>query len=93
MSQQLQITPEMIKNSRGVSCDECGNITFTEKLTFIKISSILSPTGKDELVPMPVILCDKCGKVSKIFDSHGVVPKKLLATVPNKEPKMEIVKK
>ena len=80
--QQLQITPDMIKNSTGVACEECGNITFTEKLTFKKISAILSPSGKEELVPMPIVACEKCGKVSSIFDPHNVVPKELLAVSP-----------
>lgn len=88
--QQLRITPEMIKNATGVSCEECGNITFTEKLTFKKISSLLSPTGRDELVPMPIIMCDKCGKVSELFDPHGVVPKELRAT--KRETEMKVVK-
>jgi len=103
--QQLQITPDMIKNASGVSCDECGNITFKEVLTFKKISAILSPTGKEEVVPMPVIVCDVCEKVSKIFDPHNVVPNELKA-VPSENakhvvsemlagdvtPKMEVVK-
>ena len=90
--QQVQITPEMIKNAKGVECDECGNNTFKEVLTFKKISSILSPTGKEEVVPMPIVACEKCGKVSPIFDPHNVVPKELLAKKPSTEPKMEVVK-
>ena len=85
MEQQLKITPEMVKNGKNIKCDECGNLTFIEKITFKKISSILSPTGKDEVIPMPIIVCDKCGKVSKIFDPQGLVPKELKANKPSSE--------
>ena len=92
--QQLQITPDMIKNASGVSCDECGNITFKEVLTFKKISAILSPTGKEEVVPMPIVACEKCGKVSSIFDPHSVVPAELRAmkNALKPEAKMEVQK-
>ena len=90
--QQLQISPDMVKNAKQVECDECGNITFKEVLTFKKMSAILSPTGQEEVVPMPIVVCEKCGKVSAIFNPHKVVPKELLAKKNKPEPKMEVVK-
>jgi len=91
--QQLQITPAMIKNAKEVRCDECGSLTFTEKLTFKTISALLSPSGKEEIIPMPIVACDQCGKVSKIFDPHSVIPKELLALKDVLTPEsMEVVK-
>lgn len=84
------LTQEMVKNAQDLKCEGCGSLLFTEKLTFKKISAILSPTGKEELVPMPVVVCDSCGLVSSIFDPHGVVPKSLKVKLP--EPKMEVLK-
>ena len=81
-AQQMQgpaITSDMIKNSQTIKC-ECGGILFTEKLTFKKLSAILSPTGKEEVIPMPVIICDDCGKVPSAFDPQLLVPKELKAT-------------
>lgn len=76
----MQPTPEMIRNSQTVEC-ECGGVLFSEKLMFKKLSSIVSPTGRDEIIPMPLFICEKCGKVPVIFDPLGLVPAELKTTV------------
>ena len=55
-----------------------------EKVIFKKISALLSPSGKTEIVPMPIIVCDKCGKVSDIFDLQNLLPKELKVIKPDK---------
>ena len=57
-----QITPEMLRNSKNIVC-ECGGLIFSEKLFFKRISAIISPSRKEEIAPMPIIVCEKCGKV------------------------------
>jgi len=76
--QQMQVTPEMIKNAQNIKC-ECGGMIFSEKLIFKSLSSILSPSGKQETIPMPVIVCEKCGKVPNVMDPQNVVPQSLKA--------------
>lgn len=71
--QQPQVTLEMIKNSQYIEC-ECGGKLFKEKLAFKKLSSILSPSGKEEFIPMPLMVCEKCGKVPSVFDPQGLAP-------------------
>jgi hypothetical protein len=73
-----QVTPEIIRDSKTIQCD-CGGFLFIEKMMFKKISAIISPTGKEEMVPMAVIVCDKCGKVPEIFDSQNILPKEIRA--------------
>jgi len=75
-----QLTPAVIKNAQSIKCD-CGGILFTEKITFKKISSLLSPTGKEEIIPIPVMVCDVCGKVPSIFDPQNLLPTTLKAKV------------
>lgn len=95
---QLKITPEMVKNGTHIKCEGCENLVFTEKVIFVKISAILSPSGKIEVIPMPIIMCDRCGKVSSIFDPQNLVPKQLkvkvskVALKPASETKLRIVK-
>ena len=72
----LNITPESIKNSKTLKC-ECGGIIFEEKLIFKILSSLLSPTGKEETIPMPVMVCTKCGLVPKVFDPQNVLPEEI----------------
>lgn len=45
-----------------VGC-ECGHNLFSSGIMFKKLSSILSPTGKEELIPVEVVICQKCQKV------------------------------
>jgi hypothetical protein len=77
--QAPRITPDIIRNSPTIECEECGGKLFTEKLMFKKISALISPTGKEEVVPMPLLVCEKCGKVPAVFDTNNVVPEELKA--------------
>lgn len=81
-----QITPSMLKNSKNVVCD-CGGLIFAEKLFFKKISAILSPSGKEEVAPMPIIVCESCGKVPRAFDTQNILPDEIRA---DKRPQMPI---
>ena len=75
----MRISMDQIKVSKQVECD-CGGVMFSEKLMFKRISAILSPSGKEEIYPMQVIVCDSCGKVPTEFNPHDLIPKEYLAT-------------
>jgi hypothetical protein len=75
---KMQVTPDMIKSSKTVECD-CGGMLFQEKVFFKMLSSLISPSGKAELVPMPVFVCTSCGKVPSIFDSQNILPEEVKA--------------
>lgn len=74
----MQITLDNVKDAKQVTCD-CGGAMFTEKMMFKRISSFISPTGKEELYPVQVIVCDACGKVPSELNPHGIVPEEYLA--------------
>ena len=76
-----QISPDMLRNSPSIVCD-CGGFIFTEKLFFKKISAIMSPSGKEEVAPMPIIVCESCGKVPSVFDTNKVLPQQIKAVKP-----------
>ena len=78
--QGLKITPDMIRASKNVAC-ECGGMLFTEKIFFKRISPLISQSGKEEMIPMPVFVCEKCGKVPQVFDSQNVLPDEI-KTIP-----------
>jgi hypothetical protein len=73
-----QITPEMLRNSANILCD-CGGMIFSEKLFFKKISAIISPDGREQMAPMPIMVCETCGKVPSIFDANDVLPEEIKA--------------
>jgi hypothetical protein len=74
-----RITMGMVQESKPFACEECGNLTFEEIVTFKRLSSLLSPTGKEELIPVGLMACKKCGKVPTQLDKEGLAPKELLA--------------
>lgn len=75
---QMKVTPDMIRNSKSVIC-ECGGMLFQEKIFFKILSPLISPTAKEELVPMPVFVCTSCGKVPAFFDSQNILPAEIKA--------------
>lgn len=50
-----------LNDAVDVKCKECEGLVFIDAMRFKKISAILSPTGKEEKVGMPVFLCAACG--------------------------------
>jgi len=48
-------------------CD-CGCEVFNSVVVLKKLSALQSPSGKEELIPIPVFCCVKCSKV------HGYRP-------------------
>ncbi len=47
-------------------CSE-GVKVFEKKHMYKKLSPLVSPTGKAELLPLEILVCSKCGKVPKFF--------------------------
>lgn len=74
-----QITEQMVRDAKTVECP-CGGMVFAEKMMFKKISPIISPTGKEELFPLNLVVCEKCGKVPIEFNPHNIIPDELIAT-------------
>ena len=54
-----------------VKC-ECDGQVFEPSLMFKKLSSLLSPTGKEEMVPVEVFKCSVCQKIPAFV--HKKIP-------------------
>lgn len=46
-----------------IVCSECESILWERCMVLKKLSTLQSPTGKDEIIPVDVICCKKCGKL------------------------------
>jgi hypothetical protein len=79
-----QITPDMLRNSQSIKCD-CGGMIFAEKLFFKKISALISHSAKEELAPMPIIVCENCKRVPRLFDSNNILPEEIKAVKSEKD--------
>ncbi len=69
-SAALQQQVSAVYKSPNVVCS-CGSKIFHEAVVLKKLSSLMSGTGREELVPIPVYVCDKCGKIPDEFTSKS----------------------
>ncbi|MDB4343476.1 hypothetical protein OAA15_00485 [bacterium] len=64
MNQQISVDPSQ---TTEVVCSNCNNDVFIQALKMRKISAILSPTGEESYIPVPVFACKACGNINEEF--------------------------
>ena len=64
-----------IDSTTEIVCDECGHNVFTPAFFLRKVSRFISPDGKDRLLPLDTMACNKCGNVNKEFQASPPQPK------------------
>ena len=50
-----------------VVCGKCKNDTFIPAFKMRKLSALLSPAGKETIIPINVFACNKCGHINDEF--------------------------
>ena len=60
-----------ISKTDTIVCDECGNASFIQAFFLKKVSALVSPTGKEAIVPMQVFSCGNCGAIPKNMIETG----------------------
>ena len=50
-----------------IVCENCEGKFFRQVSAFKKLSALVSPTGKEQIMPVPVFRCDECGHINKEF--------------------------
>ncbi|MCK5016050.1 MAG: hypothetical protein KAS32_03170 [Candidatus Peribacteraceae bacterium] len=58
---QGQPIPVDISQAEDIFCQQCNAPYFMEGMRMKRLSMIVSPTGKEEIVNVPVLLCMQCG--------------------------------
>ena len=48
-----------------ITCEKCGNASFIQSYFLKSVSSLVSPTGKEAIVPIQVFACGNCGTIPK----------------------------
>ena len=64
MEQQHQIDPSQFKTMECVA-DGCEETSFYQLFEIRKLSSLVSPTGKEMIMQVPVFRCSGCGHTWK----------------------------
>ena len=54
-----------ISKTDTIVCEECGNASFIQAFFLKKVSALVSPTGKEAIVPIQVFSCGNCGAIPK----------------------------
>ena len=60
----ININPE---DMTDVFCEKCENQTFVPAFLFKHLSAVMSPNGKDTMIPLQVFKCDECGHINEKF--------------------------
>jgi len=61
---------EILLSAPNITCD-CGGTVFENGVVLKRVSELVSPSGKEEIVPVDVFICKKCGKIiSDMFKSE-----------------------
>lgn len=54
-----------IGDAETIICEKCGNASFIQSFFLKRISPLVSPTGKEAIVPIQVFACGNCGTIPK----------------------------
>ena len=64
---QAQQTIDMSQTT-PLKCEKCENQTFKQTLLIRKMSALVSSTGQEQIIPIGVFACEKCGHVNSEFE-------------------------
>ena len=66
-NQQPQMNIDFSQTTAEV-CEKCENDTFQQVYQIRKLSALLSPTGKETMIPIQMFSCAKCGFINDEFE-------------------------
>ena len=64
---EVPIKASLLAQAESIACEHCANQTFVTVMMMKRISPIISPTGKEAIVPIQTFACNACGFVNKEF--------------------------
>ena len=69
--QQPQMQVDFSQTTAEI-CEECKHDIFIPSFKMRKLSALLSPAGKETMIPMNVFACAKCGHINKAFLPNNI---------------------
>ena len=61
-----------LTHAKTLECDECKCKGFKQTMMLKKLSSLISPTGQEAIIPVGVFACEACGHVNKEFEEAEI---------------------
>jgi|TARA_Y100000310_G_scaffold43981_1_gene40907 hypothetical protein len=60
-----------LSTTTSIHCEECEGKAFKQTLLLRRLSSIISPTGKEIVIPISAFACETCGRIAhQLFESE-----------------------
>ena len=56
-----------LEDMTDITCENCGCRYFNQVHAFKRVSALLSPTGKEQIAPVPSFRCSDCGHINEEF--------------------------
>ena len=56
-----------LSQTSDLTCSNCGSMFFHTVYMFKKISALISPAGKESIIPIETFACLECGNINKEF--------------------------
>jgi len=53
------------EQTEALACDECNNQAFEPAFLLRKVSALVSPSGKETVVPIQLFACNSCGHINE----------------------------
>ncbi len=61
-----------LTHATTLECEKCKCKAFKQSLMLKKLSSLISPTGQESLIPVAVFVCESCGHINKEFEEAEI---------------------
>ena len=61
-----------ISKTETIQCEECNNASFIQTFFLKRMSALMSPTGKEAIIPIQAFGCDSCGHINKEFQEADI---------------------
>ena len=58
-----------LEDLKDIVCENCECKYFRPVQAFKRLSALISPSGKEQIVPVPVYRCDECGHINDDFQT------------------------
>ena len=61
-----------LTHATDIICEKCEGKGFRQTMMLKKLSSLVSPTGQEAIIPVAAFACDSCGHINKEFQDADI---------------------
>ena len=61
-----------LTHAKTLECEECKCKGFKQTMMLKKLSSLVSPTGQEALIPVAAFACEACSHINKEFEEADI---------------------